>query len=450
MLLNFYLYLRPSEYRGLRVRDVVKPVKKGPGLQVVELPVAPCRSGDTLEDRPVGRVSDARPPLPAVFGAGALRKEKTPLEGQRRACVHSHAQRDQHLPGAELGSQGPWPNRQASPLPAPARGRVPRGRQPPEKPERHSGSRPVANHQKREELREGQPGDSALRQPGPQRAKRVSRSGKAPQADLPQPALSPGRTLHCGFFLEIFSGSGRLGRTIQRMTGWMVLLWDITLGIEYDLTDYANQHKIYNWAKSDLILGGHVGTPCNSFSRARDQPGGPPPLRSDSHPLGLEPADAAKVRIGNFLLRFTVRFLFLCLSLGISATCENPAKSRLWICPPMFSFLRRRQVQNVVTEFCAYGTAWRKSTRIVGVHIDLSYIGAMRCVGSKRGLCLFTGCSHVPLTGQTSTGQWLTKLAEPYPWKLCRLLGQAFLNQEVQRIARSFARQAGPPNAAKP
>jgi integrase len=31
LLLNFYLYLRPSEYRGLRVRDVVKPVKKGPG-----------------------------------------------------------------------------------------------------------------------------------------------------------------------------------------------------------------------------------------------------------------------------------------------------------------------------------------------------------------------------------------------------------------------------------
>ena len=75
--------------------------------------------------------------------------------------------------------------------------------------------------------------------------------------------------------------------------GWPVLFRDITLGCDYDydLTKRANQHKIFN--------SGHLGTPCNSFSRARDMPGGPPALlRSDSRPLGLEglrQADALKV-----------------------------------------------------------------------------------------------------------------------------------------------------------
>lgn len=111
----------------------------------------------------------------------------------------------------------------------------------------------------------------------------------------------------------------------------------------------------------------------------------------------------------------------------------------------MTHLLRRKALQNVVTEFCAYGTAWRKSTRFIGVHVDLAPVGAMRCIGSKRGLCLFTGCPHLPLCGQTASGEWLTKVAEPYPWKLCRLLGRCFLNHEVEQIARAFARQSGMP-----
>ena len=422
-------------------------------LQVVELPAASYGSRNTLQDGAMGRVPDTGPSLPALSGAGDLREDAAAIEGQERGRFHSHSKRDQQLSGAVLGATRSRPNRKATPLPSPPRGCISRSCQSHEEPDRYSSSRKMAEHQKREELREGEPSGPAVRQPRQQGSKRMSCGRKATQADLPQPALSPGRSLQVGFFLEIFSGSGRLGKTIGRMTGWLVLLWDITLGAEYDLTEQANQHKIYNWAKSGLILGGHLGTPCNSFSRARDQPGGPPPLRSDNQPLGLanlRPADATKVRIGNILLRFSVRFLFLCLSFGISATCENPAKSRLWICPPMTSLLRKRQVQNVVTEFCAFGTAWRKSTRFIGVHIDLSFIGAMRCLGSKRGICRFSGCSHVPLTGQTPTGQWLTKIAEPYPWKLCRLLGRAFLNQEVQRIAHSFARQTGQPQPAKP
>ena len=126
----------------------------------------------------------------------------------------------------------------------------------------------------------------------------------------------------------------------------------------YDLTQTLNQQKILSWLISGVIRAGHLGTPCNSFSRARDQPGGPPQLRSDLMPLGLpnlRPGDATKVKIGNILLRFSVKMLRKAKDLFIAFTLENPARSRLWICPPMRSFLRLRGVQEAVVEFCAFG-----------------------------------------------------------------------------------------------
>ena len=64
-----------------------------------------------------------------------------------------------------------------------------------------------------------------------------------------------------------------------------------------------------------LIARHHVvlvwfGLPCSSFSRARRGGAGPPPLRSDEKPMGLDnlsPANQLKVDVGNTLLRITVR-----------------------------------------------------------------------------------------------------------------------------------------------
>lgn len=81
--------------------------------------------------------------------------------------------------------------------------------------------------------------------------------------------MKPGLVLHFGVFLEIFCGTGRL----YNKCGWPVLLWDISYGENYDLTQTLNQQKILSWLISGVIRAGHLGTPCNSFSRARDQPG---------------------------------------------------------------------------------------------------------------------------------------------------------------------------------
>ena len=60
---------------------------------------------------------------------------------------------------------------------------------------------------------------------------------------------------------------------------------------------------------------------------------------------------------------------------------------------------------------------------------------------SKRGQCKRTGQPHIQLCGQTPTGQWMTHIAEPYPFKLCHVLAQAFAGFEAQIRANNFQKR---------
>ena len=88
-----------------------------------------------------------------------------------------------------------------------------------------------------------------------------------------RPALRISRSLTTRVFLELYSGSARLGRAVANL-GYPVLLWDLALGAEYDLLLSENRNLIRGWLLAGLLLGVHQGIPCNSWSRARDIPGG--------------------------------------------------------------------------------------------------------------------------------------------------------------------------------
>ena len=294
-----------------------------------------------------------------------------------------------------------------------------------------------------ETVRERGPSRSAPR-PAPKTSS-INRNsgGKQHRNNMPKPALSPGRALTCAVFIEIFSGCGRLASSVAKTTGWFCLLWDIELGPEYDLRSPAKRRMLAGWVKSGFVKGFHLGTPCESFSRARDVPPGPPPLRSDLRPLGLDglkPHDQAKVLLGNLFVRFSVYLLSLAHRLHIPASMENPQRSRIWLCPPVLALMRRKHVAMFLTHFCGWGKPFRKATSFMGVWVDFSRIEAHQCRGGKRGLCLFTGKPHQQLVGQNSSGQWLTKLAQPYPLGLCDSLAKCFYDFEVQTIASQFAR----------
>ncbi|CAK0818121.1 unnamed protein product [Prorocentrum cordatum] len=205
--------------------------------------------------------------------------------------------------------------------------------------------------------------------------------------DLRAHALSCERSMASivRFFLEVFSGSGRLGQAVAK-EGVNVLLWDVELGADYDLRLARNRSLIRGWIRSGNVIGVHLGTPCSSFSRARDVPPGPPPLRSNSSPMGLDdlsPADADEVRVGNLLMFFSVAVMRDTMLLGIPATLENPARSRIWICPAMQRLQKSSKINFTVTDFCMWGAQWRKSTGFLSTGLCMDALAEVCVLGSR-------------------------------------------------------------------
>lgn len=256
-----------------------------------------------------------------------------------------------------------------------------------------------------------------------------------------QPAFAAAASVSNPIFLEIFSGTGKLAKAVCRYTGWSGGLVDILHGVEYDLRSPKVQNHIIGMIRGGTVLGVHLGLECKSFSRARDRRPGPPPLRSDSQPMGLpnlREADERKVKDGNFFLRFTCRVCRLCHRLQIPFTVENPGRSRLWICPPMLQVMRFRRVHSVDVDYCYFGTRWKKRTKFLYFGLDLSEWCQFQCKQSKRGICAFTGLPHFPLMGTNDQGVFLTKVAEPYPQRLCNAHARAMWDWHASATANKF------------
>ena len=240
--------------------------------------------------------------------------------------------------------------------------------------------------------------------------------------------VGPGHSLTVAVVVELFAGAGRFTRAMQQHMP--TLKWDILMGDSYDLLKRENQYLIFGWIKAGLVAAVWMGTPCDSMTKARNRPGGPSALRGRKHPHGLpnlRPADQAAVRVGNLLARFSARVLLLCCFLLIPAVVENPATSWIWSTKWMVDLRRRRDVRLVTTEFCQWQRLpFRKSTSLLHTRIDLFDVSARRCLGAKRGRCLATGCPHQVLHGiDQESGLFWTKVAEPYPRRLCNQLALA-------------------------
>ena len=112
--------------------------------------------------------------------------------------------------------------------------------------------------------------------------------------------LSIPRPFTVRFFLEIFCGKAGISKCMSKH-GYMAVAWDIMMGPNYDLTSSQNQCIILGWLTSGWVLGVHIGTPCNSFSRARDHGPGPPrsaPMSTlSAFPISNEPGISLPCRL---------------------------------------------------------------------------------------------------------------------------------------------------------
>ena len=137
-------------------------------------------------------------------------------------------------------------------------------------------------------------------------------------------------------------------------------------------------------------------------------------------------------------MRFSVAVMKLACLLYLPFTLENPARSRIWLCPPMLKMSRNHHISLETFEMCMFGCLWRKATCIMAAWLNVEFLQNFRCLGAKRGCCKRTGKPHVQLCGLTPSGEWRTKAAQAYPLKLCQRLSQAFYDVEVSRRAANF------------
>ena len=209
-------------------------------------------------------------------------------------------------------------------------------------------------------------------------------------------------------------------------------------GDAWDLTRPGAQRLVRAWLRSGLIWGVHLGTPCGTWSRARDRgpvrvvggpPGWPGRLRSAEHPWGLpevqHPRDVAALAAGNALAKFSISVARQCRNLEIPFGIENPFSSRLWTLPGMRAIRGWPHAFWACTDFCQDGVPWRKPTGLLGYRVNM-HDAARQCSG--RGRCSRTGRPHHQLVGSSPSGKMWTAVAEPYPPKLAARLASAYVS----------------------
>ena len=238
--------------------------------------------------------------------------------------------------------------------------------------------------------------------------------------------------------LELFSGSGHFSKAMRRVAKGQFECFEVDImhGNQFDLSSSYVQKEILGLLKRGIVVFVWLGTPCNSWSRARRWDGrGPGPLRDDHEFLmglpNLSPVDQGKVHLGNRLMRFTAKVFRVCMEMGIPVTLENPHSSRLWLAPPIKHLLAHKQVEHGYTDYCQDHQPFRKRTRLMWSAIQLRS-SLKQCTGA-RGLCSRTGASHEQLSGSVN-GKFRTLLAQPYPHGLCRRLASAFQQVIFARI----------------
>ncbi len=238
------------------------------------------------------------------------------------------------------------------------------------------------------------------------------------------------------YFLEIFSGSGRLAAAV-RMHG--VTAYEIDLckqGGSLNLLRKSVMKQVKELIDDPRCIGVWFGFPCGTFSSARRDDGGPPPLRgTNSKDIWgysyFEGKEAARVQSANKLLLRTHELMRLCEKLSIPFYLENPRRSKLWNHPLITKWMRHEHTKLVHFDYCQYGMPWKKSTSVLAYnnkHFNNGISATCRETWkASRSICSRSGTFHETLSGfvgNKSKGQYKTNRACPYPEQFAKMLAK--------------------------
>ena len=283
------------------------------------------------------------------------------------------------------------------------------------------------------------------------------------------------------FYLELFMGSGRLSQSLKRRLESVgrqdiqVIGFELSQGRSGDLLQNDTFQRVMALINSGRCLGVWMAPPCSTWSTSRrhDEHKGAPPLRSRDHVMGLPSLDARQrrtVQKANALVQRCTDFAVACILNAVPFAIENPEKSLMWEAVQVRHVAALSNVKRTRYDFCQFGEAYHKATRILSWGYQAIGERARTCSG-RGGLCSRTGAAHELLTGVVECPPefehllgsprpdeegkprmiWKTKLAEPYPHEFCdEMASQMIAHPKVGRVGLTPEQMGVPPPPAPP
>ena len=216
-------------------------------------------------------------------------------------------------------------------------------------------------------------------------------------------------------FLDIYSGRKGFAKACLRYGAQWVLCVDINDGAQFDVLNPTTKRDLEFLISQGVFEHVSAAPVCGSFSRAIT-----PAVRSKQHPQGAPWVGGkmrTKIQMDNQHSAWVVKVVKLCVSMGILFWVENPFGSLLWAQPEWDELQPTLHDRCFRVDFCRYGTPWRKRSRF--------FVGEMHPLSGLKNFCEGSH-QHVLLRGRAKgEPACMTKLAQPYPRKLCGQLAHS-------------------------
>ena len=265
-------------------------------------------------------------------------------------------------------------------------------------------------------------------------------------------------------FVHFFSGYRRHGdlhehldhQTIGPGLELHVISVDLCLQREHGNLLAPGAHQFWqDRIAAGQIIGAGGGPPCETYSAARMQQGGPRPLRHADFPHGLPTLSAHEwnqVMVGTRLLHFLLDQLLLLARCGGFGFCEHPqfpvwllsrAPPSIWVHPAVRALRLLRCCGITSLDQCIFGAPALKPTTIL--HLRLPEFRNRVLRTGRMGRCPHGAGAHTQLQGVEADGKtFRTARCKIYPTGLNRALAEAIVSHTKKVYAGSHVQPGLP------
>ena len=257
------------------------------------------------------------------------------------------------------------------------------------------------------------------------------------------PAVPPGIFWPIKVVLHLFSGRRRQGDIQQclefhaKTLSFQLAVLSLDIAVDAVHGDLSRADTQAYWVSRTLdgyVYAFVAGPPCETFSKSRFHPGGPPPIRSALYPFGILGICAKfhrQVTMGSNLASFVLHLGAAALAVGARGLLEHPAPFELPDATCIWKFpLLRKLMEHPGAHFVQinqedYGQISVKPTGLLGLNLyQFDKVLKEYALPDifKRSRPLKMGC-------RLEGGMFTTAPLKEYPAGLCDALAASLLHQ---------------------